>query len=125
VRYEFAGIVVIPGTNCERRVKGGRVYTMYVCMYRRDPPFCRPLMVEVWFDLRRGGQICLPRITQRVQAPRAVCKGAATVETLLPVRQPALAKAAASLSLWQRTAGLDSRGPAQMRTERVHTVRDR
>ena len=22
------------------------------------------LMVEVWFDLRRGGQICLPRITQ-------------------------------------------------------------
>jgi hypothetical protein len=21
-------------------------------------------MVEVWFDLRRGGQICLPRITQ-------------------------------------------------------------
>ena len=64
MRYEFAGIVVIPGTNCERRVKGGRVYTMYVCMYRRDPPFCRPLMVEVWFDLRRGGQICLPRITQ-------------------------------------------------------------
>ena len=22
------------------------------------------LMVEVWFDLRQGGQICLPRITQ-------------------------------------------------------------
>jgi hypothetical protein len=21
-------------------------------------------MVEVWFDLRRGGQICLPRISQ-------------------------------------------------------------
>src|SRR5208282_2662116 len=59
------------------------------------------------------------------KSPRAVCKRAATVETLLQVRQPALAKTASSLSLWQRTAGLDSRGPVRMRTERVHTVRDR
>ena len=76
---------------------------------------------------RRTGVKIVEKGTQKPGSspPRAVCKGAATVETLLPVRQPALAKAASSLSLWQRTAGLDSRGPARMRTERVHTVRDR
>jgi hypothetical protein len=60
-----------------------------------------------------------------ITTPRAVCTGAATVETLLPIRQPAPAKAASSLSLWQQTAGLDSRGPARMQTGRVHAVRDR
>jgi hypothetical protein len=32
------------------------------------------LMVEVWFDMRLGGQICLPRITQP-EAPASTCLG--------------------------------------------------
>ena len=30
------------------------------------------LMVEVWFDLRQGGKICLPRITQPEPAQRLI-----------------------------------------------------
>jgi hypothetical protein len=34
------------------------------CYFGEHPGLKQILIVEVWFDLRKGGRICLPRITQ-------------------------------------------------------------